>query len=86
MKCAIIIAANLKQIMLTGENESERQALKMITPDDDISVEARDGMFYGSGNAPECARGYLVSECQGGYLRAFDDPHSLMLVLRPKPR
>lgn len=84
MKTAIIIADGIKQIMFTAENKSERQALKMITPQDDISVETYEGTLYD--NAPESAKGYCVSKCQAGYLRAYQDrENSLMLVLKPKP-
>ncbi len=84
MKTAIIIADGIKQIMFTPENDSEKQALKMITPDDDISLEVKEGTFYDS--APDSAKGYTVNECKGGYLRAFDSEDSLMLVLKPKKK
>ena len=82
MKTAIIIADGIKQIMFTPENPSEKQALKMITPQDDISVEAKEGTLYS--RSPECAKGYTVQKCQGDYLRAFEDENSLMLILKPK--
>jgi hypothetical protein len=83
MKTAIIIADGLKQIMLTPENDSERRALKMITLDDDISLEAKTGTLF-DGNIPKSARGYVVQKCQGDYLRAYESEESLMLVLTPK--
>ena len=82
MKVAIIIADKIKQIMFTPENESEKMALKMITPQDDISVEPKTGTLYD--NRPECAKGYTVQESKGGSLRAYEDADSLMLVLKPK--
>lgn len=82
MKCAIIIADGIKQIMFTPENESEKMALKMITIDDDIIVEVKEGTLYDGGHVPESAKGYVVSKCQGGYLRAYPQEDSLMLVLR----
>jgi len=82
MKTAIILADGIKQIMLTPENDSERQALKYITPDDDISLEIKTGTLYDS--SPECARGYVVQKCEGNYLRAFENEDSLMLVLTHK--
>lgn len=82
MKTAIIIADGIKQIMLTPENDSERQALKMITPQDNITLETKTGTLYD--RSPESAKGYVVRKCKGGYLRAYEDEDSLMLVLRPK--
>lgn len=82
MKTAIIIADGIKQIMLTPENDSEKQALKMITPQDDITLETHTGTLYD--RSPASAKGYTVSQCNGGYLRAYEDTDSLMLVLRPK--
>lgn len=82
MKTAIIIANGIKQIMFTPENDTEKQALAMITLDDNITVESKRGTFYN--NAPKSAAGYTVEKCQGGYLRAFDSEESLMFVLTPK--
>lgn len=84
MKTAIVIADGIKQIMFTPENESEKQALKMITPDQDITVDIKTGSFFDGHSFPESAAGYIVSECNGGHLRAYQDTNSLMLVLRPK--
>jgi hypothetical protein len=82
MKTAIIIADGIKQIMLTPENDSEKQALKMITPQDDITLETHTGTLYD--RSPASAKGYTVNQCKGGYLRAYENTDSLMLVLRPK--
>lgn len=82
MKCAIIIACGIKQIMFTPENDEERMALKLITPMDEISMDVKEGTLYN--DSPPSARGYVISKCAGGYLRAYEDVNSLMLVLRPK--
>lgn len=82
MKAAIIIADGVKQIMFTPENDSERQALKLITPNENISVDIRKGSFYNS--QPPSSAGYVVAMCKGDFLRAYDCEDSLMLVLRPK--
>lgn len=80
MKTAIIISEGVKQIMFTPENDTEKQALKMFTPDDDIKMEVKQGSFH-SGLSPQ---GYRVQMCMGGYLRAWDSEDSLMLVLTPR--
>ena len=80
MKTAIIISNGLKQIMFTPENDSEKMALKLITPDDNISIEVKHGRFTDKATAT----GYSISECRGGYLRAWEDDNSVMLLLRPK--
>ena len=79
MKCAIVLTDGIKQIMLTPENDSEKSALKMITCDDDITIETKWGTFYDSRPL-----GYEINECMGGYLRRFRSDDSLMLVLRRK--
>ncbi len=86
MKTAIIISDGVKQIMFTPENESEKQALKLITPQDDITVETKEGSLFDNHSTPKSAIGYTVSECKGGYLRAYEDTDSLMIVLRPKKK
>jgi hypothetical protein len=68
--------------MFTPETEQEKTALKLITPDDEISVDIREGQFFDS--VPPSARGYMVEECKGGYYRAFSCANSLMIILRPK--
>ena len=82
MKTAVVFTNGIKQIMLTPENESEAFALKMITPQDDIELQIKKGRFS---NEPT-SKGFEVSMCRGGYLRAFEDEHSLMLVLKPKQK
>ena len=81
MKVAIIFSEGKKQINFTPENEDEKQALKLITPNDDISLAVKSGSFGDERYSP-----FSVSfqECNGGYLRAFDNSESIMLVLSPK--
>ena len=83
MKCAVIIASDLRQVMLTPETEEEKYALSIITTNDDITVDIKSGTFY-SYESPPSAHGYTVQECKGDYLRAYSDTNSIMLVLRPK--
>ena len=85
MKCAIVVGDGVKQIMFTPETKNESNALKMITAEDDISVEMKTGTFYqGYGYDSNSLKSYNVALCQGGYLRAYKDEDSLMLVLTPK--
>lgn len=86
MKTAIIIACGIKQICLTPENEEERQALKMITADDDISLEIKEGSMYDQPPFSSVKNGYIIEKSQGGYLRGYTCSDSIMLVLTPKPR
>lgn len=83
MKCAVVIADGVKQIMFTPENKSEKFALSMIDEKDIISVETRQGTFYGDYRDNQL-KGYNVALCRAGYLRAYEDSDSLMLVLREK--
>ncbi len=83
MKCAIVLADGVKQIMFAPENENEKQALQMITVADDITIETKHGSFYENyGNV----LGYKVNFCHGGWLRAFADDDCVMLVLTPKKK
>ena len=83
MKCAIVLGDGVKQIMFAPENDNEKQALKMITPDDDISIQTKQGSFF---DDSEKVVGYNVAMCQGGYLRAFSEGDCVMLVLRRKEK
>lgn len=84
MKTAIILADGVKQIMFTPETENEREALKMITADDDIHTVIKRGTFY---DRDEGVFGVDVAMCDGGYLRAYDtDKESVMFVLTPKKK
>ncbi len=82
MKTAIILTDGIKQIMFTPENDNEKEALRMITPDDDIELVIKTGNFS---DAPE-KYGAQVSTCQGGYLRLYEDFKSTMFVLTPKKK
>ncbi len=83
MKTAVIFADGVKQIMFTPENDSEKFALSLITPEDDIELLLKRGGFYSSsgGDKPFTAH---ISQCQDGYLRVYDDYESRILVLKPK--
>jgi len=83
MKTAILLADGVKQIMFTPETDNEREALKMITPDDDIHTVIKRGAFY---DGDEKIFGVNVYECQGGYYRAENNPESVMFVLTPKKK
>jgi len=83
MKVAIIISDGVKQIMFTPENEQEKLALKLISPNDNIDLAVKQGSFYT--DYPKAA-GYSVNMCQGGYLRAWTSEDSVMLVLTPKEK
>jgi hypothetical protein len=82
MKCAVVLADGVKQVMLTPETANEKMALSMIGVEDDIHVERKEGKFFDEATS----KGYNVALCQGGYLRAYEDSDSLMLVLKEKPK
>lgn len=81
MKVSVIISEGVKQVMFTPENDNEKFALKMISPDDNIELAIKQGSFYADGLKPA---GYSVNMCRGGYLRAWTNEDSVMLVLTPK--
>lgn len=84
MKTAIIFSDGIKQIMFTPENDSEKQALKLITPNDDIELALMQGNFHSQGEPKPFAK--TINSCQGGYLRAFTSEDSIMLVLTTKKK
>lgn len=84
MKTAIIFSDNIKQIVFTPENDQEKYALSLLTPDDDIELLLTNGnMFNDRGNKPFTAN---ISQCKGGYLRVYEDNESRILVLKPKDK
>lgn len=83
MKVAIIFSDGRKQINFTPENDDERQALKLITPNDDIQLAVKYGTFGEERHKPFTID---INQCKGGYLRAFDSSESIMLVLSPKEK
>ena len=82
MKTAILITDGVKQIMFTPENEAEKQALRMISIDDDIHTVIKRGTF----SSMDKVFGANVFECQGGYMRAEENEESVMFVLTPKKK
>jgi len=77
MKISIVIADGYKQIMMTPENDHEREALKYISPEDKLEAVAKKGTFD---NQPS-HYGEYVDMCKGGYLRRFADEESLLFVI-----
>lgn len=79
MKTAILITDGVKQIMFTPETDAEKQALKMIQPDEDIHTIIKTGSFSNIHGV----FGADVYKCQGGYYRAEEKEESVMFVLTP---
>ena len=80
MQISVVIVEGAKQIMLTPETEHEKQALRLISPKDEITVVSKRGGFcdkYSHANLQ-------VSMCKGNYLRAFNDADSLMFLIKDK--
>jgi hypothetical protein len=70
MKTAIYIEQGITQLVLTPENDWERNIVKSITEGKD-TVEIKRGGFY---------------HCQGGWVREQSEPSdSLILVMGMKP-
>ena len=63
------------------KNEDEKQALKLITPNDNIQLAVKNGYFGEDRFQPFSIN---INGCKGGYLRAFDHSESIMLVLSPR--
>ena len=82
MKTRILLADGVKQIMFTPETENEKEALKLITVNDDIHTVIKRGSF--AAYDTDKVFGADVYECQGGYYRAQQDTESVMFVLTPK--
>jgi hypothetical protein len=78
MKISILLTDGAKQIMMTPENDHERDALKMIGKDDTLKVVSR--IWGGFGNDWDKAS-YKIAKCQSGYYRPFEDRDSLMFVI-----
>lgn len=81
MKTAIVLCDGIKQIIFTPENDSERQALRLFTVDDNIELAIKEGNFGEARYKPFTPS---IHMCQGDFLRVFDSAESLMFVLSPK--
>lgn len=82
MKCAVVLSAGVSQVMLWPENDVDKTALKLIHPGAELTTEYHEGGFYDG--KPPAAAGYVVGECEGGWLRAYREPGAVMIVVRPK--
>lgn len=82
MKISIVIAEGEKQIMMTPETDHEKQALKFITPTDDIEIASQWGTY----DNEVIHFSYNSAKCQGGYIRRFAEKDSLMFILSPKKK
>lgn len=84
MKISMIIVEGAKQIMITPETEHEKEVLRYIEPNDELSVVSKIGTLYDSGDKQHW--GYQLEECQGGYYRAYETSDSLMFVIKDKKK
>lgn len=82
MKISLVISEGTKQIMMTPENEFEREALKYIKPTDRLQVVAKWGTY----DDKPSHYSYNTEKCQGGYLRRFATEDSLMFVIEDSPK
>ena len=73
MKTVIILSDGIKQIIFTPENEQEKYALALITPDDDIELLIEDGGFGNENYKPFTK---TIEQCKGGWLRLYHEEHS----------
>lgn len=80
MKTFILLGDGVKQIVFTPETDTEKEALKLITPQDEIHTVIKQGSFYDG----DTIFGANIYKCQGGYYRAENDTDSVMFVLTPK--
>lgn len=76
---SLVISGDIKQIMLSPDNDDEGRILKSIQVDDTISVVTKQGSFVEKSNL-----GYSIDQCRGGYLRAYEKDDCLMIVIQPK--
>ena len=81
MKTAVIVKGEVSQVTLTPETEAERAILSLFkrrNSEVDLSiVEGRVGLggsIYGTS----------INQCQGGWLKEFEDEHSVNIVVGPK--
>lgn len=80
MKTTIIIWDWVKQINFTPETDSEKEALKLITVNDDIHTVIKKGTVY----EDDSVLWLNIYECQWGRNRAENSTESVMFVLTPK--
>ena len=83
MKTAIIFSEGIKQVVLTPENDEEKFALSLITPNDDIELLLTNGTMYDMKIKPFTA---TINESKGEYLRFYSEENSRILVLKPKKK
>jgi len=82
MKTTIIIWDWVKQINFTPETDTEKEALKLITVNDDIHTVIKKGNLY----EDDSVFWLDVYECQWGFNRANQSTESVMFVLTPKDK
>lgn len=82
MRISLVITNEAKQVMLTPETKYEEEALSYIGPGDRLETVVKKGSFYDRDKYRHAE--LEISECRGGYLRAFSSENSLMFVIKNK--
>lgn len=82
MKISVVIAQDVKQVMMTPETDHERDALKWISVNEDIEIAKKWGTY----DDKPSHFSYNTEMCRGEYLRRFAQQDSLMFVITPKKK
>ena len=82
MKLSIVIADGYKQVMMTPENDHEKEALQYINVNDTLKTVAKKGTYD---DKPR-HYGMQTNMCEGGYFRRFAEEESLMFVIQNNPK
>lgn len=80
MEISLVITKGAKQIMMTPENDHEKECLKMIGTGETLQVATKWGTFD---DKPQISN-FNISKCKGGYYRRFAQQDSLMFIIEQK--
>jgi hypothetical protein len=85
MKSAVLVLDGAVQVMLSPENDVDKQVLSYIAPDCEIEAMWYRGSYYeGPFGHVDRAGGMFPNTCHGGWYRAFKQDDCRMLVIRQK--
>ena len=83
MKAALVITEDVRQIVLTPENEIETKILSVMKGTEKQQMDLFVGSFYDATNyqyAPY--KSSVLQECEGGWIREYSSKDSLIIVVK----
>jgi hypothetical protein len=82
MKASLVITNDVRQVILSPENETEKKILSAIKGTEKADVDIHVGSFWDGSMYGHSYKSSRLQACQGGWTREYSDADSVILVIK----